>query len=209
MADVELNVYKRDGRGKGYSNKLYAKGYVPAVFYGKTVGSIPIELETKGLDAVLKTGRNSIIDLNIKDQEGETSYKAILKDIVYHPIKQYILHADFMQISMKDKIQITIPLNLAGEAPGVAVGGMLEHLLREVDIKCLPGNIPDAITADVSGLNIGDSVTIADIDVPEGIEILAEGDTVVARVAASGAEEPAEGEETPAEENTGAEEENA
>lgn len=196
MAGLSLNVDMREGRGKGYANRLYAKGYMPAVVYGKGIGSIPVELSVRDLEAILKTkaGRNSIIDMQIQGPE-EQKQKVMIKDVEYHPIKRDILHADFVQISMTDKIQITVPLQLVGDAPGTAEGGRLEHLLWEVDIKCLPGGIPDNLTVDVSGLNIGDSINVVDINVPEGVEIMAEEDTVVARVAAPAAVETEEGEE--------------
>ncbi|ACV61161.1 ribosomal 5S rRNA E-loop binding protein Ctc/L25/TL5 [Desulfofarcimen acetoxidans DSM 771] len=182
---ASLDAYPREGCGKGYSNKLFSKGYMPAVLYSKSIGSKPLELEARALEDVLKskTGRNSVIDLHLKSGDGEDSYKVMVKDLQYHPIRRSYLHADFLEISLTDRVQIAAKVVLVGEAPGVAEeGGILDQIIREVGVKCLPGSIPDIITVDVSKLYIGDSVAVMDLQAGPDIEILADEDLVVARV---------------------------
>ena len=185
---VSLDVFPREGSGKGYSNRLFAKGYMPAVLYGKGVGSKPIELDARGLEDVLKskTGRNSIIDLHLKGVDKEDSYKVMVKALQFHPIRRSFLHADFLEISLTDKVQVISKIVLVGEAPGVLEdGGVLEQVIREVGVRCLPGSIPDIITVDVSRLHIGDSVTIMDLQVADDVEVMTDEDLVVARVITS------------------------
>ena len=182
---VSLDVYPREGSGKGYANSLFAKGYMPAVLYGKGVGSKSVELEARGLQGILKskTGRNSIIDLHVKAGDHEDSYKVMVKGIQFNPITRSFLHADFMEISLTDKVQVTSKVVMIGEAPGVVEeGGVLDQVIREVTVKCLPGSIPDIITVDVSRLAIGDSVTVLDLQVASEVEVMADEDLVIARV---------------------------
>ena len=182
---VSLDVFPREGSGKGYSNKLFAKGYMPAVLYGKGVGSKSVELEARDLQSVLKskTGRNSIIDLHVKTGNKEDSYKVMVKGIQFNPITRSFLHADFLEISLTDKVQVTSRIVLIGDAPGVEEeGGILDQVIREVAIKCLPESIPDIINVDVSRLNVGDIVTVMDLQVESDVEVLADDDLVIARV---------------------------
>ena len=185
---VSLDVYPREGSGKGYSNKLFAKGYMPAVLYGKGTESRSVELNARDLEGVLKSkaGRNSIIELHLKAGDKEDSYKVMVKGLQFHPISRSFMHADFMEISLTDKVQVTSRIVLIGDAPGVEEeNGILDQVIREVVIKCLPEKIPDIINVDVSRLSIGDSVTVMDLQVEPDVEVLAEDDLVIARVLAA------------------------
>lgn len=205
MAQASLKAEKRDGTGKGVARKLRGTGRIPAVLYGH--GEETRSLSLNGHEFELLTQRvhieNTIIQLEIEGEKGEI--KALAREVQRHPHRPVILHVDFYQIHAGEKITVEIPIRLTGQAPGVKAGGMMQHALTEIEVRCLPDAIPDYIEVDVSALEIGDSIHIGDVTLPEGVESLAESNRTICSLIPPQAGVPSAEEETAAEAPTGGE----
>ena len=165
MAIVVLKSARRDDVGKGVARRLRMAGSVPAVYYGRGETPLSLAVQTKELESILHgaSGSNVIVDLKV-DGEAAADRKALLREVQRHPVKGSILHVDLQHISLSEKITVEVPVVLVGTPVGVKDGGgILEHLLREVEVECLPTDIPASISVDVSHLNIGDSVHVSDL----------------------------------------------
>lgn len=182
MKRYNLQAEVREETGKGVARKLRRAGLLPGVVYGKTRKSQPLIVDPIQLQN--KMSGNVIFDLTIVDDDKETKETVMIKEIQRDPIKGDLLHIDFQHISMDEKISVSIPLSLKGDAPGVKEGGVLQQLLREVEIECLPADIPEELELDISDLHIGDSLMVSDLDVPEEIEIKTPFDEVIVTVVA-------------------------
>jgi len=183
MAIVILKGERRDGIGKSVARKLRGAGRVPAVYYGRGEQPLPLSVQARELEGILHAaaGSNVIVDLKVEG-DAESERKAILREIQRHPVRGSILHVDLQHISLTEKITVEVEVTLVGTPVGVKDGGgILEHLLREVELECLPTDIPSHVVVDVSHLNIGDSVHVSDIKV-ENAEVLTEADRTVATV---------------------------
>jgi large subunit ribosomal protein L25 len=191
MLAVDLKARTRTGRGRECRNRLKAKGLIPAVVYGREVGSQPIELENRDIENILKKGgRNALVALKVESGEGDArKIDAIIKDVQFHPYKNEIFHIDLHQISLKDELTTSVGLKLVGSPPGVTAGGRLEQLIRQVEVSCLPQNIPDHIEVDLSELKIGGSIHVADLKAPEGAKLVTDGEVAVVTVVAPRREE--------------------
>jgi len=158
---------------------------IPAVFYGPEVDPVNLSLNYRDLEKLIRTGagENVIIDLEIETGESTLSHRAMLKEIQVDPVKQTILHVDLYEISMDKKIEVEVPITLTGTAKGVSdEGGILQQVSRTLEISCLPDNIPDSFELDVTDLEIGDSLHVSDLKIPEGIEVLVDEELTVATV---------------------------
>jgi len=186
MEQPVLTARIRKSKGKGAAKKLRKMAQVPAVFYGPKTESVMLAVDYPELERLLKQGSsdNVILDLQVQSDQGTETHKAIIKDILLDPIKDIYLHADFYEISMDKEITVDIPIRLVNSPVGVTEGGILQHIRRKLNISCLPDKMIDALELDVSGLAIGDSLHVEDIDLPEGIVSLEEGHLTVATVAA-------------------------
>lgn len=175
MEKVELEAKTRDKMGTARSRNSRLAGLIPAVVYGKGMESIPVEIDSKKFTKLIssKAGRNIIITLKI-DSEGKAHGIPVLThDIQKNPINDMIIHVDFYKIKMEEEIKAKVPVMLTGESIGVKLdGGILVHGLREVEIKCLPTNIPDKFEMDVSALKIGNSLHVSDLKIEKGITVL-------------------------------------
>jgi large subunit ribosomal protein L25 len=182
MEERSLVVQWRAGKGKEEARRLRHQGLIPAVVYGQREETIPITLNPQELSKVLRegSGERTLINLIIEGLEGAPITKTvILKEKQIDPLKKTWLHADLYTIAMHEEINVGIPVRIVGKAPGVAQGGILEQVLREIEVKCLPADIPSSIDVDVSALNIGDSIHVAEITL-EKAKILADaGQTIV------------------------------
>ncbi len=176
MTTVAFNARSRKETGKGVARSLRRQALIPAVFYGPELDPVPLALRSRELARLISTaaGENILIDLNIEDGESTQSHRAMIKEIQVDPVKQTILHVDFYAISMDKKISLEVPITLTGTAVGVSEGGILQQVRRTLEISCLPDRIPEALEIDVSNLAIGDSLHVSDLEIPEGIEVLAE-----------------------------------
>ncbi len=181
MEAVTLQAKERANTGKGYTRRLRKSGSVPAVVYGKELGSQALEVSAKEVEKLLNTyGGNALVKLQVAGKEHDT----LVREVQRHPIRGDVIHVDFQQISLKEKLQTVVPVHLTGEAQGVRDGGILQHGLREVEVECLPTDIPDYIEVDISDLKIGDTITVADLQAGKNVEILSEANSVIATIVA-------------------------
>jgi large subunit ribosomal protein L25 len=197
--DATLQAEKRDGRGKNEARRLRASGRIPAVVYGAIKGkAVEISVDPKNLMKILRSesGVNTLIGLQVEG--GDT--RVLLKDYQIDPIHHKLLHADFYQIAMDKVLTVTVPLVMKGEAPGVKLqGGIVDFVNREIQIECLPGDIPENIIVDISELMLNQGIRVRDLHV-EGVKWtpITEGDLMIVHVVAPRAEEAAAVEPTTA-----------
>ena len=185
MVEVRINADMRSEKTKHYIHRLRHKGRIPAVVYGKGINSQSIELDAKELESAIRTkGRNALIDLVIKGKETENKHVVMLKEIQREVVRGNLVHADLCKVSLEDKIHTSVPVVLRGEALGVKSGGVIQTGLREVDIECLPAKIPETIHLDISGLDIGDHITVADIPDSPDYKILNDTEAVLITIIA-------------------------
>jgi large subunit ribosomal protein L25 len=186
-----LRASRRTRSGKGVARKIRAAGMIPAVLYGGGE-NIPLSLQPQELLKILTSGENTIFQLEIDGDAGEDR-KAIVRDLQRDPLKETLLHADLYRISMDVEITVAVPIVLQGMSREVSdVGGVINQLLDEVEIQCLPSLIPHELTIDVSHLGIGEVLHVRDLPVPQGIQVLVAPDEVVASVSVRGEELAAE-----------------
>ncbi|MEW6409526.1 MAG: 50S ribosomal protein L25 [Nitrospirota bacterium] len=185
MKTIELLVKLREEKGKGYARRLRRNGMIPAVVYreGK---STPISVRIKDLTDILTRGGGEHVLINLKFSGNGEEKLAIVRDIQRDPIKEHLLHIDFFEVSLKEKVRVTISVVISGKEPlGVKQkGGILEQATREIEIECFPTAIPERIEVDASSLDIGDSIHAGDLAVPEGIRVLEDEDTVICSILA-------------------------
>lgn len=182
MAEIVVNAQSRADRGKNAARRLRRQGLIPAVVYGGSGGTVAIAVDPKSLQRVLRSeaGRNAILKLDVADQGASN---AILKSWQVDPIKENFLHADFYRIAMDVAIRVTVPVATTGEARGVKVdGGILELILREIEVECLPGDIPESIEVDVSDLGINGAIRVSGLPVSAKVKVLEVPDQVVVHV---------------------------
>ena len=200
MADVTiLNVDNRNESGTAAVRRLRRRGLVPGVVYSAGKEAAAIQLERHSFEQMLRhhASESMVLDLNLP---GGASSKVLLKDVQHHPLTGSVMHVDFLEIAMDEVLRVDVAVALIGEPIGVTRdGGVLEQHLREIEVECLPAEIAESIEFDVSGLEIGDSVTVADLGLdPDKYRVITEGDISVANVVAprvAAADEEAEGEE--------------
>ena len=172
MDSLELEVGLREATGKGAARKLRAAGSVPAILYGAGSDSVSLEVDARKLAAVLRQGTNQIIDL--KGPRGFNNRLVLLKETQVHPVSLRILHCDFYTVDTSKRIEVQVPIHVEGKAKGVELGGILELVLREVEVTCLPLSIPESLSIDVSELEVGDARHVSDLAPPEDVEILSD-----------------------------------
>jgi large subunit ribosomal protein L25 len=167
---VKLKAEPRTNVGRSAVRKLRARGLIPAIIYGGNDKPQPLQVSTREVNAMMSnaSGENVLVELEVAG-EG-SSRTALVQEVQHSPVGGEIRHVDFHAVSMDQMIQAEVPLEPVGTAVGVKTfGGLLEQSLRELAIECLPGDLPDRITVDVSNLNIGDSIHVRDIQFPPGV----------------------------------------
>jgi large subunit ribosomal protein L25 len=205
---IELNATLREDMGKGASRRLRHANKVPAIVYGTGKDPVCLTLEQKDVQYVLPNEAfySQVLELSI---DGGKKEDVLLRDLQHHPYKMDIMHIDFVRVDAKKVVHVHVPLHFIGEdvAPGVKTeGGAVSHVMMEVEVECLPKNIPQFIEVDLSEMHLNDIVHLTDLKLPEGVEILAlkqgeEHDSAVANIhirkvaAEPEVEEAAEGEE--------------
>lgn len=210
MEATELKAFTRKETGKGPARRFRMEGSIPAVFYGRGEEAIPLTVNAADLLKVIKAKKENIFIKLMIEGEKQLEKLSLIKELQVEPVSRRFYHVDFYEIRMDHKLTLDVPIRFEGIPVGVTNGGELQHLKRDLKISCLPSVLPDFIEIDVSGLEIGDSIKVQDIAVPEGITVLDPGDVGVAMVAvvkvtvpqaeaaAAGAEGAAEGEAAPA-----------
>ncbi len=177
MSDKVLQVEKRETTGKEFARSIRRDGKIPGVFYYAGKESEPLTVEVKALRMILAS-KPTLITLQMDDGSEK---EAIIREIQRDPVSEELQHIDFMGIKRGVKITATVPLELVGEALGVKQGGIVEHLLREAEIECLPKDIPESLVVDVSELDIGNSLHVSDLEF-ENIRILTKPETGIVNV---------------------------
>jgi large subunit ribosomal protein L25 len=201
METVELSVETRERIGKEGTAKVRQAGMVPAVLYGSTEAARSIAISDAALTKLLRKAGNRFIllDLKVKDKTGEHSEPAIIKAIQRHPVNEHIIHVDFYRVSLKQNVNVSVPIHEEGIAPGLMLGGVMQHTARSVQVRCLPTQVPDYVVADVSSLQVGGVLHARDLKMPEGVELHSDPLATILSVVAIRVEEevvatPAEGE---------------
>jgi large subunit ribosomal protein L25 len=178
--DTVLKAQRRDESGKGAARKLRARGLVPGVLYGHDTEPQPIALSGQDLLRFFHAthGAAAVVDLEIDG----TKHMAIPREVQRDHLHGRYIHIDFLALHRDEKVRMTVEVHEQGEAAGIKTGGVIEHHLREVEIECLPSNVPEAIVADVTGLELGDMLRVGDITPPEGVTILSDPETPIISV---------------------------
>lgn len=180
MAEKKLIATLRDGAGKGPARRLRADGRVPATVYGHGMAPLSVAIDARELFHILHTdaGSNVLIDLHV----GKDRHLTLPREIQRDHIRGRFIHVDFLAVRRDEVIHVEVPVHLVGESHGVKEGGVIEHHAWEVRVECLPGDVPESIEADISGLGIGDSLRVSDLKVPHGATITTSPDEVVVSV---------------------------
>ncbi len=181
---LALHAKIRDTK-KDKAKKVRKEGMIPAVVYGKGVEPFSVMINAREFEKVFHghIAENIFIDL-IFDEDSSKNRLVFIKDFQRNPMKDEIMHIDFVEIHKGEKISTHVPLRLVGKAPGVAMGGILEHNLREILVSCLPDDLPSEIKVDISGLEVDDSIHVGDLNLGEKVKVLTPPDTVIVHIAA-------------------------
>jgi large subunit ribosomal protein L25 len=191
--DATLEAVKREGRKKNEANRLRASGKIPAVFYGpgkdgKPPEGVALTVDPKAVMRILhsESGANTLINLKVDGLEA----RVMVREYQLDPVTHHLLHADFYQLAMDKVIVVTVPISLQGEPTGVKQqGGLLDFVTREIEVECLPTNIPAGIDVDVSGLMLHQSIRVRDLAVDPKWKAVTDGDTMLAHIIMPKAEE--------------------
>ncbi|TCS94296.1 50S ribosomal protein L25/general stress protein Ctc [Hazenella coriacea] len=186
---VTIKAEKRTNLTRGELQKLRNTGRVPAIVYGKGKESASLQLEENEVRKVL-SHLTGLVELNINGK----NHHVIVRDVQRDPLKSSIIHVDFQEVQLNQPIDAEVPVVLVGEAEavGVKAGGILQQPVREMMVRGLPNELPEEITVDIRSFEVGDTLLLADISLPKGLELLTDPQTVVASIVPPQAEEPAE-----------------
>ncbi len=189
--DITITATTRETRGKNEARRLRVKGFAPAIVYGAAKDAVSIAISPKDVAKILRsgTGSNTIFNLDVT---GVENTPVMIVDWLNDPVKENILHVDLKRIDLTKRIVVKVPIHITGEAKGIKLqGGLLELITREVEIECLPDDIPEFFDVDVTELMIGANVRAADLALAESVKLLSPADAVIAHVVALKAEEVA------------------
>ena len=188
MSELTIAVQKREKTGKGANRRARSGGLIPAVVYGGGKESVSIEIDRKSmLDLMKKAGsENPIYLLKL----GDSQRHAMIREVQTHPISRQVVHIDFQRVMMDQKVHVKVPVELVGTAYGVKnQGAVLDFVSREVEVECLPGDIPGHLELDVTGLHANQHAEARDIKLPQGVTLLDSEDKVIASVTHARAED--------------------
>jgi large subunit ribosomal protein L25 len=172
---IDLNAIIRKTTGNGPARQLRATGQMPGILYGPDMEPIMLAITVSDLDKVLKTSNIGQVLLNLTIKNGKTITKtAMIKELQRQPVSGEFLHVDFYEVAMDRKIRVSVPIVATGNSVGVELGGVLQIVRREVEVLCLPNEIPETIEVDVTDLDVGDSLHVNDIPLERDIEIQAD-----------------------------------
>ena len=190
MAELVVTATRRAQGGKNNNRRLRVQGQIPGVVYGAAKEAVPVSVSPKDIATILRSasGENTLFDL---DLEGGRR-KVLIKDYQLEPVKGHLLHADFYEVALDKALQVTVHVELQGVPVGVKVqGGVLDFITRELEVECLPGDIPEKIVVDVSELELGKHVRVSELKVPDKVKVLTDPGLVIAHVVTPRAEEVA------------------
>jgi large subunit ribosomal protein L25 len=194
---IELKANIRATVGNGPARRLRQAGQIPAVLYGPKTESVLLSVNKSDLDLALKKGRSGQIILNLVVQDNGEAYTrpAMIKELQLHPVSRNYLHIDFYEIDLDRKITLGIPIVTVGSSVGVERGGILQIIRRELEVECLPFEVPESIEIDITDLDMGDSIHVKDISMDGDVELLGESNLTVITVLSPKLEEEPEEEE--------------
>jgi len=200
MDEIILSVEPRTGRGKGPARRLRQAGKVPGVFYGPRSAAMPLAVDGKEFASHVANLEGSHL-IRFQSAAADLEQRvALVREVQAHPVTGTLLHIDFYEVDLTQRLQVTVPLHFVGKARGVAEGGILQPVLREIEVECLPTDIPQFIEVDVSALDIHDAVHLAELQMPPNVTAVYESNDAVVTVLpptveeAKVAEVPVEGE---------------
>jgi len=197
MAEVTLEVERREATGKEVAKKLRRDGRVPAVVYGAHREPVAITVDRKAVSELIQKGEHGIRSVFLLKMAGTDQQRhAMIKEVTINPISRKMMHIDFVRVLMDEKVRVTIPVHLNGTAIGVKEGGIIDWQVRDIHIECLPNAIPDSFEVDVTELGVHDYLRVKDLKTPEGVKVLDDPERVVVGVTVARAEvvaEPAAG----------------
>ncbi len=174
MDTLEIQVEARDKQRKRDARRLLRDGKIPAILYGPKMTTVTLALDKKEFSRRVAGLQGSHL-VRLKSASATLAEKvALVKDMQFHPISGDVIHADFYEVDLSAKIQVHVPLHFVGKAVGIVNGGILQPILREIEVECLPLDIPEFFNVDVTALDIGDSVHIEDLQMPDGVVSVAE-----------------------------------
>lgn len=181
MEKVSITAVSREGIGvKGTLSQIRAEKKVPAVLYGGHKEPVSITVSVKDLEKIVKAGKNTLVEISLN---GETEV-ALIKEIQYHAVTDNPIHADFQRVALKDKMDVVVPLKLEGTPADVAqYGAMVEHILRQLEVRALVSAIPHEIVVDITGVTINKGLLAGDIKLPEGVELVTDKEAPVVALA--------------------------
>ena len=194
---AELKVESRETRGKGAARQLRRDGLIPGSLYGRDIDTISVTTDVREFAALVSaiSVENTIVELSV---DGDAPRRVLIREIQRHPVRPDFLHVDFYEIRAGEKLKVNVPVHLVGTPIGVRNGGTLQQVRHELEIECLPSEIPPSFEVDISGLEIGDSLHISDVD-SGGLDILEEVGRTICTVAAPRVVETVEEEDLEAE----------
>ena len=189
MAEVTLEVSRREGTGKEVAKKLRAQGKVPAVVYGGHREPVAIEVDRKAVADLLQKSEHGVRSIFLLKMAGTDQQRhAMIKDMQIDPISRKMTHIDFVRVMMDEVVRVTIPVHLKGTPIGVKEGGVLDWQVRDLHVECLPGAIPDSIDVEVEGVGMHHYLRISDVKLPDGVKVLDDPERVVIGVTHARAE---------------------
>ena len=195
MAEVTLEVSRREKAGKGIARKLRAAGKVPAVVYGGHKEPVAIEVDRKAVSELIQKSDHGIRSIFLLKMAGTDQQRhAMIKDMQLDPLTRKMTHIDFVRVVMDEVVRVTVPVHLTGTAIGVKEGGLLDFQVRDLHIECLPGQIPDSIDVDITALGVHEYIRISEIKLPEGVKVHDDPERVVVGVTHAKAEAAPEAE---------------
>ncbi len=189
MEKVNISAAVREGIGvKGALSKIRAEKNIPAVIYGGHKEPVSVTVSVKDLEKIVKAGKNTLVEVAL----GDTKELVLVKEIQYHVVTDNPIHADFQRVAMKDTMDVVVPLKLEGVPADVATyGAMVEHILREIEVRALVSAIPHEIVVDITSVTINKGILAGDIKLPEGVELVTDAEAPVVHLAVQKGEEAA------------------
>jgi large subunit ribosomal protein L25 len=185
MAELTLAVQPREETGKGAARRARRSGEVPAIVYGGGRDPVSISVNRRKISDLVNKSEHGIRSVFLLELAGADKKRhAMIRDVQIHPVSRELIHVDFIRVDMQKKIHVSIPIHLKGAAHGQKMGGLVDFVLREIEVECLPTAIPDEIVIDVTALHIGDSLRLEDLPLPSGVEPVGETSRVVVTVSA-------------------------
>lgn len=194
MEEIRIKAYSRRREiGSSASARIRKQGFLPAIVYGSEF-NLPVKIKKQDVKVLQQHhfSENILINLEIEENGKSKSIPVLLKDYQRHPLTEEVIHLDFIKVSMEQEVVVKVPVEIKGEAQGVKEGGVLQHLLWELEVECLPRDIPESIVVDISSLKIGDSLHVGDLKLPENVRAVSEATEAVVTISSAMKEEEEE-----------------